>query len=301
MERNILYNFLSLIIFIIAFIGYYFYTEYYKRCKVAEKILLLRNELSKLLPYFHGNTKCTNIEILQGENKNFYAFREFEDKFECILWESKISIFINKDNTFDDVNNFLLEVIKELEAQLNVLFDVGVSTLSRGYFYDFLHGSDSINPLKDRSNLVFPKELNKLDIAYRDFIQKVDKANRIHEQLNYIPSEFDELEEAYQKILTMFEDRNINILPLPPLSSIPNKIVGIFIFSRNRDEYINGSFVTFGEDYENTMSVSDMYDWIKDDVVPSSITRVKMFDVDVFNKYLLPLIKERIAQTYEAQ
>ena len=283
---------------IIIFFINHFYNEYFRRCKKAEKILLFRRELIKLLPYFQGVTVCSSIDKVQGNNKNFYAFIEHSDYYECILWESKISITIYHKDTFDEVNKFLCDVIKDINYQLDILFQI-VPMYSANHLYNFLTPNNNINKKFDQSKFVFPDEPTPLNIAYQDFLQKVDNTKKINKQLNHIPLELDELNDAYCKIINICEDNNITVCPLPPLSNTSNEIVGIFIFSHNHDEYINNSWYLIGEDYEDTISLFDMYEYIQQDILPSSINRIKMIDMKIFNHYLLPLIENRIQQTIE--
>lgn len=133
----------SLPTFTAAFIAYYLYTEYYKRSKKAERILLFRQDLSKLLSYFNGNTKCTSIKKIQGKNKNFYTVKEYIDCFNCTLWGTKISINIYKDDTFNDVNKFINQVIDDLDYQLDLLFHVCIPTIPPiEHIYDILNSND---------------------------------------------------------------------------------------------------------------------------------------------------------------
>ena len=132
-----------------------------------------------------------------------------------------------------------------------------------------------------------------------NILNLIDKVNNLSGEVTYIPKEFDALNDAYHNFINKCErTTNLTVAPFPTLINGKDELVGIFIFSKNHDEYINGAYITFGNDYDEKMTVESMYDYFEYSL-PNSMNRVKMFDIDVFNKYLLPLVKEKILRTFE--
>lgn len=121
---HIFYSISALSTFVAVFIAYYLYAEFYKKVKQAQRFLLYKKELLQLNKYFRGETKCTSRKKLQGKNKNFYNIYEQKKYFECVLWETKTSLIIYKNETFDNVNQYISSIITDIDNQLNILFGI---------------------------------------------------------------------------------------------------------------------------------------------------------------------------------
>lgn len=115
--------------FIAIYTAYYLYSTCYKKVKQAQRYLHYKKELLELNKYFQGNEKCTSIKKLQGKNKNFNKITERSKHFECILWETRVTLVIYKNETFNEVNKYILSLIKDIDEQLNILFGVEIGKL----------------------------------------------------------------------------------------------------------------------------------------------------------------------------
>lgn len=111
-----------MIIVISVFILLYAIIFIYKTTKRTRHVLLFKRELSKLLRYFEGRTKCTSIDTIQGKNKNFYNVVEYQDYFYCTLWNIKESITIIRNDTFENVRKDIQDMIDASDKQLYDIF-----------------------------------------------------------------------------------------------------------------------------------------------------------------------------------
>lgn len=114
------YNILSLIIFVLCYAAYYFYSTAYRPLKEARKLLEEKKYLKQLLPYFSKHGSCHSESAIQGKDrtKNFYEVKDRGSYYECTLWVNKTTLNIKKNAPFAEVKKVIEQSISEINNEI---------------------------------------------------------------------------------------------------------------------------------------------------------------------------------------
>ena len=114
---------------------------------------------------------------------------------------------------------------------------------------------------------------------------------------NTIPPKLKELSQAYDDFVRALHSEHLELKAFPQHTTPCKKVVVTHTFVKPSSGYKNDAFISYGKNYDENITVDAAYEYIKDGLFFFT-ERTKMIDMDLFNQYLLPLIKQRIKDTH---
>lgn len=96
----------------------------------TKTLLMIKQDLILLRPYFMKEKNCTTVENVQGNN-NFYEVKDTGIMYNCRLHKSRKIFCIIKGMSFDDVLLSIVGTIHEIDCVINEIH--GIITSSNPY------------------------------------------------------------------------------------------------------------------------------------------------------------------------
>lgn len=137
------------------------------------------------------------------------------------------------------------------------------------------------------------------DIKRLLIMNTVNRLNRYEGEINFVPGELKVANRIYNKIL--FSDGPTTPFPEMRLNIDANTKIARLINRKPWGKYENGTFYDGVEESEKDESISELYETIKEGglIYISGDDNVIMLNMDLFNQYILPLVKQHILENID--